>query len=85
MVLLIHFTQALSTQLQLPVDQKVMFCSFKQDADSILNNEEGRKKLKGVGIKTPTDVGSWVTETFRKDFKQRDVAAKLETFMSSND
>ena len=71
-------------QLQLPDEQEVMFCSFKQDADSILNNPEGRKKMKEVGIKTPTDVGSWIAETFRKCFKQRDVARRLESFMSSN-
>ena len=61
-----------------------MFCSFKQDADSILNNPEGRKKMKEVGIKLPPDVGDWVVETFKSFFKQRDVAVKLKYFMSSN-
>ena len=61
-----------------------MFCSFKQDADSILNNEEGRKTLRGVGIDLPKDVGDWVVDTFKNFFKQRDLAAKLKYFMSSN-
>ena len=76
--------QRLSEHLQLPDDQEVMFCSFKQDADSILNNEKGRKKLREVGIKTPTDVGNWVAETFRKNFKQRDVSAKLKELFTSS-
>lgn len=73
--------QTLSRHLQLPEDQRVMFCSFKQDADSVLNNEAGRKKLKDVGINTPKDVGDWLVEIFRKSFKQREVAAKLKDFM----
>ena len=68
----------------MPEHQTVMFCSFEQDADSVLNNEEGRKKMKKVGIHLPTDVGEWVVETFKKIFKQSDVAATLEYFMSSN-
>ena len=77
------YIQRLSKHLQLPEDQTIMFCSFKQDADSILNNDKGRKKLRDVGIKTPTDVGRWVAETFRENFKQRDVAVKLKDFFSS--
>lgn len=75
--------QKLSEQLQLPDDQEIMFCSFKQDVDSILNNEKGRKKLRDVGIKRPADVGSWVVETFRKNFKQRPEADKLKDYFSS--
>ena len=61
-----------------------MFCSFKQDADSILNNGEGRKKLGDVGIDLPKDVGDWVVDTFRMSFKQRDLAARLKYFFSSD-
>lgn len=61
-----------------------MFCSFRQEDDSVLNCTEGRKKLKEVGIKSPMDVGDWVAKTFKKDFKQRDVAEKLKDFMSSS-
>ena len=75
--------QTLSRHLQLPEDQTVMFCSFEQDADSILNNDEGRKKLSDVGIHLPADVGDWVVETFKTFFKQRDMADKLKHFMSS--
>lgn len=60
-----------------------MFCSFEQDSDSVLNNEEGRKKMKKVGINMPADVGKWVVDTFKKTFKQSDVAAMLDNFMSS--
>lgn len=68
--------------IQLPKDQPHLFCSFTQDSDSILNNEEGRKLLKTVGISTPQDVGDWIVESFRIKFKQRDVADRLRAFMS---
>ena len=37
---------------------KVQFFSFSQDNDSVLNSEEGRQRLKNVGIDTPRRWGS---------------------------
>ena len=57
------------------------FFSFKQDRDSVLNCEEGRRKLKKVGIETPLEVGEWLVDVFRKRFGQDDLADQLHSFI----
>ena len=54
-----------------------MFCSFKQDIDSLLNCEEGRQTLRDVGIKTPPEVGDWLVETLKETFGQDELANQL--------
>ena len=44
----------------------VKFFSFGQDRDSVLNTEDGRKKLRDVGIGTPSEVGDWRTSLINR-------------------
>ena len=44
----------------------VKFFSFSQDRDSVLNTEDGRKKLRDVGIGTPSEVGDWRTSLINR-------------------
>ena len=61
--------------------QKVQFFSFNQDNDSVLNSEEGRQRLRDVGIGTPLEVGEWLVEIFRKDFGEERLADQLDSFI----
>lgn len=61
--------------------QKVEFFSFNQDNDSVLNSEEGRQRLRDVGIGTPLEVGEWLVEVFRKDFGEERLADQLDSFI----
>ena len=63
---------------------QVQFFSFCQDKDSVLNSNEGRKKLKAVGIESPLQVGEWLVKVFREDFQQEELADQLEVFMNKN-
>ena len=60
--------------------QKVQFFSFNQDNDSVLNSEEGRQRLRDVGIGTPLEVGEWLVEVFR-DFGEERLADQLDSFI----
>ena len=60
------------------------FFSFCQDKDSVLNTDEGRKKLRAVGIESPLQVGEWLVKVFREDFDQDELAEHLEVFMNKN-
>ncbi len=71
-------------KLGLPSSHQVKFCSFSQDNDSVLNCDEGRQKLRDVGISTPSEVGDWLVETFRKRFGQDDLADRLKDFIHSS-
>ena len=64
-----------------PSSHTVRFFSFNQDWGSILNSEEGRKKLREVGIGTVADVGEWLVGVFRDRFDQEDLAHRLESFI----
>ena len=48
----------------------------------MLNCEEGRRKLKKVGIGTPLEVGEWLVDVFRKRFGQDDLADQLHSFIN---
>ena len=63
---------------------KVSFFSFDQDNDSILNTEDGREKLRDVGIGSPLQVGEWLVEVFKRDFDNEKLADQLEPFMYKN-
>ena len=63
------------------MNQQIMFCSFKQDIDSVLNCEEGRQTLRDVGIKTPSEVGDWLVDALNEDFDQNKLAEKLHQFL----
>ena len=60
---------------------EVQFFSFSQDNDSALNSEEGRQRLKDVGIGTPLEVGEWLVEVFRKVFGEEQLADELDAFI----
>ena len=75
------FPQAIQGKLQSVRSHKVQFFSFCQDNDSVLNSEEGRQKLRDVGIGTPLEVGEWLVEVFRKDFGQDQLADQLDGFI----
>ena len=47
----------------------------------MLNSEEGRQRLKDVGIDTPLEVGEWLVEVFRKDFGEEQLADQLDSFI----
>ena len=70
-------------KLKLPSSHQIKFCSFSQDNDSVLNNEPGRQKLRDVGIETPSGVGDWLVEIFRKRFVQEELADRLSEFLHS--
>ena len=57
------------------------FFSFSQDRDSVLNCEEGRRRLRKVGIGTPLEVGEWLVDVFRKHFGQDNLADQLDSFI----
>lgn len=50
----------------------------------MLNCDEGRQKLRDVGIGTPVEVGDWLVDTFKKRFGQDDLAARLHSFVHSD-
>ena len=76
--------QRIKCKLELPEEQKIMFCSFKQDIDSVLNCEEGRQTLRDVGIKTPPEVGDWLVETLKERFEQKEIAKQLHQVLHAN-
>ena len=59
----------------------VQFYSFSQDRDSILNSEDGRRRLQGAGIGTPQDVGDWLAEIFEQQLDQDELAENLRTLV----
>ncbi len=59
----------------------VRFFSFSQDRDSVLNTDEGRRRLRDMGIGSPQDVGDWLVEVFRKDFRLEALADRLDSFI----
>jgi len=61
--------------------REVDFYSFSQDADSILNNEDGRQRLKDAGIKGARDVGEWVAELLEKSLQCPQIAEDLRKFV----
>ena len=73
--------QVIVKKLDPPSSHTVRFFSFNQDWGSILNSEEGREKLREVGIGTVADVGEWLVGVFRDRFDQEDLAHRLESFI----
>ena len=71
-------------KLKLPNSHQIQFCSFSQDNDSVLNCEEGRQRLRDVGISTPLEVGDWLVETFKRRFRQDELADRLRAFVHSS-
>ncbi len=59
----------------------VKFFSFSQDRDSVLNTEDGRKRLRRVGIGTTLEVGDWLVGVFREDFRLEGLADRLDSFI----
>ena len=59
----------------------VKFFTFSQDKDSVLNSDEGRQKLRDVGIGTPLEVGDWLVDVFRRRFGQDELADRLHSFI----
>ena len=78
------FLQKIREKLELPGNQQIMFCSFKQDIDSVLNCEEGRQTLRDVGIKTPLEVGDWLVEALQESFGQDEIAKQLHTLLHAH-
>ena len=72
-------------KLQPPSSYTVKFCSFDQIWSSNLDSEEGREKLREVGIKTVADVGEWLVGVFRDRFDQEDLADRLESFIQEKE
>ena len=68
-------------KLDLPTSHQIQFCSFSQDNDSVLNCDEGRQRLRDVGISTPLEVGDWLVDTFRWRFGQDELADRLRDFV----
>ena len=83
-IMVILSLQVIEGKLRHAGSQQVQFCSFSQDNDSVLKREEGRQRLREVGISTPETVGAWLVEVFRKDFGQEQLADRLEPFIHNN-
>ncbi len=79
-----NLLQRIEEKLELPSSHQIKLCSFSQDKDSILNCKEGRQRLRDVGISTPSEVGDWLVDTFRKRFGQDDLADRLRDFVHSS-
>ena len=69
--------QAIQEKLNSSPSRMIKFFSFSQDRDSVLNCEDGRHRMKEVGIGTPLEVGEWLVDVFRKHFGQDDLADRL--------
>ena len=63
---------------------KVSFFSFAQENDSIFILQDGREKLREVGIGSPLQVGEWLVDVFKRDFDNEKLADQLEPFMHEN-
>ena len=63
----------------LPDEWKIYFCSFNQDVDSVLNNEEGRQTLRNVGIYSASEIRDWLMDTFSM-LGQDDMAQRLRKY-----
>ena len=50
----------------------------------MLNSEDGRRRLREVGIETPLDVGKWLVGVFQNHFGQFDLADQLNSFVTQN-
>lgn len=59
----------------------VYFCSFDQDADSKLNNDDGRERLCRIGIQSQKHVGQWLIDTLKHQ-KQNLIADKLSKYFN---
>ena len=81
MIIWCTLLQVIQDKLQSARSHKVQFFSFNQDNDSALNSEEGRQRLRDVGIGTPLEVGEWLVEVFRKDFGEERLADQLDSFI----
>ena len=81
----VHFVclQVCQERLHLPPSLCVKFCTFSQDRDSVFNSDDGRRRLRNVGIDTPADVGEWLVDTFKKRFGLSALAQKLAKFVHS--
>ena len=64
--------------------QTVKFFSFSQDRDSVLNTEDGRQRLRDVGIGLSLDVGDWLVGVFRDDFRLEKLADQLDSFINTH-
>lgn len=73
--------QAIIKNLKPPQSYTVQFFSFDQTWGSSLCSEEGRKKLKEVGILSAADVGKWLVGVFKRTFDQEDLAHRLKRFI----
>ena len=73
--------QVTKEKLRSTGSHEVKFFSFCQDKDSVLNSDEGRKKLRAVGIESPLQVGEWLVKVFREDFDQDELANQLEVYI----
>ena len=52
--------------------------SLKVDYDSDLNSEEGKRKIHEAGVKSIDDIGTWITDTLHKYFKEDILAKQLK-------
>ena len=57
---------------------------FSFDNDSNLNTDEGKEKLRNVGLKDELDVGRWIAEKLQND-EQNDVAQNVLTFIEQKE
>ena len=73
--------QMIKEKLGVSPSRTVKFFSFSQDNDSVLNVDEGRQRLRDVGIGTPPEVGEWLVDVFKNRFEQDDLAARLHSFV----
>ena len=64
-------------QLGCVPSHKVQFFSFSQDRDSVLNTDDGRRKLQKAGIGTTLDVGDWLADIFEQQLEQDELAQQL--------
>ncbi len=79
------FLQETRKKLGSVSSRTVKFFSFSQDRDSVLNTEEGRQRLRDVGIGAPLKVGDWLVDVFKKDFKLEGLADQLDSFIHKPD
>ncbi len=57
---------------------------FSFDNDSNLNTDEGKEKLRKVGLKDELDVGRWIAEKLQ-DYEQNDVSQNVIKFIAGKE
>jgi len=63
-------------------NRTVYLTTLSQDKDSVLNTDDGRKKLMKAGLKCCYDVGDWLVKTLDV-LQHNELAVKMAAFVEN--